>query len=121
MNDHKKWWFYDHIFDIPDHSPGDDDDGNDNTEEHGQILEEYNQDFDFNYIYTNVDEEDMINGDDDTNTDVNEDQQVKQKYKYTFDKMMACIIDIGRANYITKIKSIVDSCRERPRRSVFRS
>ena len=48
-------WF-DDVFDILDDA---DDDDNDNDVVENKI-EEYNQDFDFDYIATNVDEEEMV-------------------------------------------------------------
>jgi len=60
-------WF-DDIFDIVN-------DDDDNNEELENIMEEYNQDFDFDYIDTNVDEEEMIieNDDDDHHNTINDD------------------------------------------------
>ena len=39
-------------------------DDDENNEQLDKIMREYNQDFDFDYIYTNVDEEAMITNDD---------------------------------------------------------
>ena len=63
-------WFND-VFDILD----DDDQNNDNAELEN-ILEQYNQNFDFDFINTNVDEEDMVIEDDNL-TDDDRDDQVK--------------------------------------------
>jgi len=54
--------FYD-IFDILDDDVEDDDEGEDLE----NIIEEYNQDFDFDYIDTNVDEEEMMSSMEETN------------------------------------------------------
>jgi hypothetical protein len=50
------------IFDILDVDDGDDDDDDDTLE---STILEYEQDFDFDYICTNVDEEEMVDDDDD--------------------------------------------------------
>ncbi|CAF4217810.1 unnamed protein product, partial [Adineta steineri] len=50
--------YYNDIFDVPD-DLSDKDDHND-TEDINKILDEYRQDFDFNYLNTNVDHEEMI-------------------------------------------------------------
>ena len=63
-------WFND-VFDILD----DDDQNNENTELEN-ILEQYNQNFDFDFINTNVDEEDMVI-EDDSVADDDQDDQVK--------------------------------------------
>ena len=63
-------WFND-VFDILD----DDDQNNDNAELEN-TLEQYNQNFDFDFINTNVDEEDMVIEDDNL-TDDDRDDQVK--------------------------------------------
>ena len=49
---------FDDLFDILDNDDDNDDD------ELSNVIEEYNQDFDFDYINTNVDEEAMIIEDD---------------------------------------------------------
>ena len=59
------------MFDILD----DDDQNNENTELEN-ILEQYNQNFDFDFINTNVDEEDMVI-EDDSLADDDQDDQVK--------------------------------------------
>ena len=63
-------WFND-VFDILD-----DDDQNNENAELENILEQYNQNFDFDFINTNVDEEDMVIEDDNL-TDDDRDDQVK--------------------------------------------
>ena len=63
-------WFND-VFDIL----HDDDQNNDNAELEN-ILEQYNQNFDFDFINTNVDEEDMVIQDDSL-ADDDQDDQVK--------------------------------------------
>ena len=63
-------WFND-VFDILD-----DDDQNNENAELENILDRYNQNFDFDFINTNVDEEDMVI-EDDSLADDDQDDQVK--------------------------------------------
>ncbi|CAF1459863.1 unnamed protein product, partial [Adineta steineri] len=67
--------YFNDIFDVPD-DLSDNDDHN-NTEDTNKILEEYNEDFDFNYLNTNVDHEEMIIEQDDITT--NDNQIVQQQ------------------------------------------
>ncbi|CAF1538391.1 unnamed protein product, partial [Adineta steineri] len=62
--------YFNDIFDVPD-DLSDNDDHND-TEDLNKILEEYRQDFDFNYLNTNVDHEEMIIEQDDITTNDNQ-------------------------------------------------
>jgi len=59
----------DDIFDVPDND-------NDNDAELSNAIEEYNQDFDFDYLHTNVDEELMVI-EDDTLIDEDHDSKVR--------------------------------------------
>ena len=67
---HDLAWFND-VFDILD-----DDDQNNDDAELENILEQYNQNFDFDFINTNVDEEDMVI-EDGSLADDDQDDQVK--------------------------------------------
>ncbi|CAF3650426.1 unnamed protein product, partial [Adineta steineri] len=67
--------YFNDIFDVPD-DLSDNDDHNDD-EDTNKILEEYNQDFDFIYLNTNVDHEEMIIEQDDITT--NDHQIVQQQ------------------------------------------
>ncbi|CAF1505365.1 unnamed protein product, partial [Adineta steineri] len=67
--------YFNDIFDVPD-DLSDNDDHN-TTEDTNKILEEYNEDFDFNYLNTNVDHEVMIIEQDDITT--NDNQIVQQQ------------------------------------------
>ena len=93
------------IFDIPEDWPGDD--AGNNNQESEIRLEEYYQDFDFNYIYTNVDIEEMI-------TEENDDHQVQSLIhvcvtnRYNIFCIIVDYLDTERTNSITKIKSIVN-------------
>ncbi|CAF1000624.1 unnamed protein product [Adineta steineri] len=62
--------YYNDIFDVPD-DLSDNDDHNDD-EDINKILDEYRQDFDFNYLNTNVDREEMIIEQDDITTNDNQ-------------------------------------------------
>ena len=63
----------DDIFDVLDND-------DDNDDEISNVVDEYNQDFDFDYINTNVDEEAMIIEDDSFTDDDDHDNKVNSIY-----------------------------------------